>query len=346
MAITREEARLLLELADRLEPAVRKAFLEAISAKASSLSVAEIEAALRQAIATGDASRLANLLQLSARDMFPVSESIRTAYIAGMQAGANGLSQSLVARFGFGGNPRAVAAVEAMVTNLTGDVTQGQVDMTRDLVRGAVDSGVPVRTMALEIVGRKNAAGVREGGYLGLDAQRAGQASKVSAMLRDKDAIKDYFIGNRARYTTTDRRYDARVLRAIREGRGLTAAEAEPIIKAHMARLLKNRADTIARHETLNALRNGNMDGFRELVASGAVREDRIERTWLATKDARTRHDHVLMNGQKVRGLSQPFTFPDGSQALYPGDESLFSPAENLIQCRCTQLISVKRPGD
>jgi hypothetical protein len=49
------------------------------------------------------------------------------------------------------------------------------------------------------------------------------------------------------------------------------------------------------------------------------------------------------MNGQKVQGLSQPFTFPDMSQAMYPGDDSLFAPAGNLIQCRCVQTITLRK---
>lgn len=343
MSISQREARRLLALADDLAPAIRAAFIDAINAKAATLNVSAVEAALRSAIQTGNSDELFRILQFNQQSLFPLTEAVRGTYIAGMQAAGAGLPIRIQANFGFGGNPRAVAAVQRITGDLITNVEHSQRDMTKALVAEVVNTGIPVRTMALDIVGRKNAEGVREGGYIGLDAPRATQAAKVAGMLRDKDAIADYFIGGKPRYTTTDRRFDPMVRRAISEGRALTAAEADKITRHHLARLLKNRALTISRTESLNALRAGQMDGYRALVDSGTIAESRIERSWLATADDRTRHDHRMMNGQKVRGLSEPFTFPDRSQALYPGDASLFAPAKNLILCRCVQTITLRK---
>ena len=348
MSLSQDQTRRLLALADKLAGPIRDAFIAAIKAKAATLNAAEVEAALGDAILTGNAERLTAMLKLTPDQVFPITEAIRSSYIAGLSFGKEGLPITLQANFGFGGNPRAVAAVRDLVTKLTGEISQGQIDATRALVAGVVDNGIPVRTMALDIVGRKGPDGVRVGGYLGLDGPRTAQAAKVAAMLRDPAMIKDYFLDaamTKPRYTTTDRRFDARVRRAIKEGRALTADEAAGITTQHRARLLKNRADTISRTESLNALRAGNMDGYRNLVASGDLQESRIVRTWLATMDGRTRHDHMIMNGKEVRGLSQPFTFPDQTQAMYPGDGSLDARPEDLILCRCTQYITLTKRG-
>ena len=337
-----DQVRKLLILVARLEPSVRAAFILAIGKAAAAVNQTDLQAALT----AGDIDRAVAILTIDDKALFPLTEALRNSYLAGMQHGSETVPVSLRAQFGFGGNPRAVEAVKALVTKITGEITQSTVDATRALITTAVNEGVPVAQTSLAIVGRKNpVTGIREGGYLGLDGPRTQQAERVAAMLRDPEKIKDYFNGKTARYTTTDRRFDARVRKAIAAGRGLTAAEAEPITTAHRARLLKNRGLTIARTETLTAARAGEMDGFRALVESGAVAEGRVYRTWLSTSDGRTRPDHVLMNGQEVQGMSQPFTFPDGTQAMFPGDPSLFASPAELIQCRCVQIINVRRPN-
>lgn len=331
----------------RLEPAVRKAFLEMIAKKAGTITPAELIDAVERALAGNDYP-LIQLLQLNQTQQFPLTEAMRTAFIAGGQAISGDLPLTIAANFGFGLNARAAAQIEQITARLITGIVQEQADMTRGLIAQAVNEGIPARRLAYEIVGRKDAAGVRQGGYLGLDGPRAAQAAKVNAMLRDPERIKDYFIGSKPRFTTTDRRFDARVRRAIEAGKALDAETVAKITTMHRARLLKNRGDTISRNETLNALRAGEHAGWQQLVDSGAVAESRIERTWDSTRDGRTRPDHMLMHGQKVRGMSLPFTFPDGSMARYPGDASMGAQADQLIQCRCQVIIRIniriKRP--
>lgn len=71
-----------------------------------------------------------------------------------------------------------------------------------------------------------------------------------------------------------------------------------------------------------------------QAVRRGEMDAGDVTKEWDATGDARTREEHLLMEGQTVP-LLMPFTFPDGSQAQYPSDDSLGAPASNLIQCRC-----------
>lgn len=301
--------------------------------------------ALVEALERRDIYAAQQLLHIHANALYPVTEAIRSAYIGAGVAVANDLPLRIRATFGFGGNPRAVTAVQQITGEFITRIVEAQREATRDVVTALVNEGIPARTAALSIVGKINpATGIREGGYLGLDAPRANQAAKVAAMLRDPDAIKDYFIGGKPRYKTTDRRFDKMVRDAIASGKGLTKEQADKITKAHRARLLKNRGDTVARNEGLNALRKGERDGFQELVDSGAVPDSRIVREWIPTKDARTRQDHVAMAGQTHRGMGTPFTFPDGHMALFPGDVSLGAGPEDTIMCRCMMSYRIARP--
>lgn len=342
------EARFQREL-DKLAPRIRKAFLDAMGRNASAVSIRDLVAALER----GDVYAAAALLDLNPATLYPVTEIIREAYIAAGQSAANDLHWRIRATFGFGGNPRAEAAVDRITGQFITRMVDGNREAVQDVVRTLVDEGVPARRAALAIVGKINpVTGLRDGGFLGLDGGvlpdgrvtgRLGVAKRVAAMLRDPELIKEYFIGAKPRYKTTDRRFDKMVRRAIAEGRALTQAEADKITKAHKARLLKNRGDTIAHSEGLTALRKGTHDGWAELVASGAVANDRIERTWLSGRDGRTRHDHVTMQGQKRIGVDTPFTFPDGHLAMFPGDPSLGAGPEDLIECRCVEIFRLRR---
>ena len=295
--------------------------------------------ALADAIKSGDIDGAARIAQITPEQMFQVSEAVRGIYFASGQAVAQQLPLALRATFGFGGNARAVQQVQEitghLITNVLATQREAITVATQELIARVANEGIPAKAAALEIVGTINrATGMREGGYLGLDLPRAAQAAKVAAMLRDPKQIADYFLPNgKPRYTTTDRRFDATVRKAIAEGRAVSEDTATKLTKAHRARLLKNRADTISRTETLNALRAGERAGFQKLVDSGTVDDSRVIRGWIPTMDNRTRPDHAEMAGQVQRGMATPFTFPGGSMAMFPGDSSLSAPAAELIQC-------------
>lgn len=339
-------------LLKRLSPAVRQAFLDMIARKASTVSVTDLLDAVERALAGNDYP-LVQLLQLNQAQMFPLTEAMRTAFIVAGQATSGDLPLSLRATFGFGTNSRAAGQIDRLVTKLTGDLNEGIVNLVRAQIVRSVNEGVPSKAVAYDIIGRKNAAGVRVGGILGLDEPRRLQAEKVNDILRDPARIREYFIGGKIvdgkfvggtpRFTVTDRRFDKRVRAAIASGKALDAENIGKITTLHRAKFLKNRGDLIAGHEAKVALRAGEREYFQQLVDSGAITDDRVIREWIPTNDGRTRHDHMAMAGQKRKGMATPFTFPDGTQAMYPGDASLNAAADDLIGCRCMCSYRVAR---
>lgn len=64
-------------------------------------------------------------------------------------------------------------------------------------------------------------------------------------------------------------------------------------------------------------------------------------KTWLATRDARTRSSHRRANGQEVP-MDQPFEV-GGSFLNFPGDPSLGAAASELTRCRCTTTFEYSR---
>lgn len=337
---------------DRLEPAIRDGFLEAIdlitSAAQLNRLIAEIEA--------GRIEEAIEALRIEQGFFGPLSEAKRQAYLeAGVMvlAGLRLKDPFYGDRIVIGFDGRAVRAerwARDQSSKLITSVIETQKESVRIVIKEGLETGQHPRNIAREIVGRVNpATGKREGGLLGLDRPRAGVFRKVMKAMQTPEGIRSLVTvpkDGSPPYVTLESVNKAtkqRILRAFRAGEAASAADIEISRKQLLNKLLKDRGDTIARHETLNAMRAGSLEGYRQLVESGKVRDDQIERTWDDTGDERVRDDHRLMDGQKVIGIERAFVFPDGSQAMFPGDDSLEAPAKNLIQCRCWMAVRIKR---
>ncbi|MCC0013874.1 MAG: hypothetical protein H6877_11225 [Rhodobiaceae bacterium] len=207
-------------------------------------------------------------------------------------------------------------------------------------MRDGLEKGRAPRATALEIVGRVNkTTGKREGGFIGLTSQQAEYAlSAREELLSGDPKLLRHYLTRELR----DKRFDRLIMKVIDGRETITAADAAKIVGRYKDKMLKFRGDMIARTESLTALRAGRHEGYAQLLDSGTVTEDQIERTWDATGDKRTRLDHLAMEGQKVRGLSAPFVAPDGSQLMFPGDTSLGAPGAQTIACRCIEKVRIR----
>lgn len=198
-------------------------------------------------------------------------------------------------------------------------------------------------TLARDLVGKLDRQGVRKGGILGLNSVQTDALIRARSELLSGDPGQ---MRNYLRRKRRDRRFDTLVKRAIRDGKKLASADVQRLSDRYKARLLKLRADTIARTETITAMRAGRYEGYKQLVDSGQVADSDIKRTWDSTGDARTRLDHLTMEGQELIGMDSAYTAPDGSRMLYPGDTSLGASADQTIMCRCTERIRIRRRSD
>jgi hypothetical protein len=229
-------------------------------------------------------------------------------------------------------NPRAEAWLRQHSANLIRQIADDQRTMVRAvLTQGLVDGRNP-RDVALEIAGRINrATGRRDGGLIGLTATQQEWARSYA---------RELATGNPAalQRALRDRRFDARVRRAIREGRGLTKEEALPVFRAYLNRALRWRAETIARTEAMTALHQSSQEAMQQAIDAGQVDEAAVTKVWHSAGDKRVRDTHQALDGQEV-AFRADFVSPSGARLRFPGDPS--APPAETINCRCWADYSI-----
>lgn len=331
---------------EQIEPQLRQLFLQAVQNLTSQIQINVIVSHLQ----AGRISDALVALNLDPLFFAPIDRAISDAYYkGGVMALANlpkipdpFSSGAIVINF----DARAIRA-ENWVKKKSSDLIEGIIEeekeSLREVLRQGLEDGRNPRNVALEISGRVDlATGKRTGGLLGLNSQQKTFVRTARQQLSSEDPaeLAKYFDRK-----MRDRRYDSIVQKALDGGKKLTQAQVDSITSRYSDRLLKLRADTISRTEGINALRAGQYEGYKQLVESGAVQESQVARTWQATGDKRTRHDHMAMHGQKVQGLSTPFRAPDNSELLFPGDVSLQASADQIINCRCFMKVRISYLG-
>lgn len=88
-----------------------------------------------------------------------------------------------------------------------------------------------------------------------------------------------------------------------------------------------------ARTMTTGAENAGRVDGYKRAEAMGI----KLKQEWMATLDGRTRHEHRLLNGQKV-AVGESFEV-EGEKIRFPGDPQ--APAHLVYNCRCTLVAAL-----
>lgn len=313
-------------------PGLGRAFDEAV---ADIRSVAQLRA-LEAAIERGDVEGAFQALRLGAEFFAPLDRQIEQAFRAGAvyQLGLlpkrrPGGSAGLVVRFDQR-HPRAEAWSRENAAALVTEILEDTRTMVRQTMTEALEANRPPRSTALDITGRMD-GNSRKGGLLGLTSGQAEYVRRARAELADPERAAEYL-----RRTRRDRRLDATVKRAAREGRRLSAAEIDRIAGRYADRLLALRGEAVARTESLRALNAGRAEGVMQMIERGDVPADAVTLVWQATPSARTRDSHRMMHGQEV-GFGEAFTSPvTGARMLYPGDGSMGAPASELINCRCS----------
>lgn len=327
----KDNRRNFLRLLDETWPGLRTAFVQSMSQVRSNIALR----ALEQAIERGDVQAAFDALRMDAAALYTLDEAIEGAFRTGgkyqmdsVVAATKRFPQGARIVQSFGGrNERAERIARDLGSRLVTEVIDDTRTLIAQTIRGGLEAGANPRKTALDIAGRMTPNG-RKGGLVGLHSQQAGYVQSVRGELADPERMARYF--NRTR---RDKRFDSAVRRAMNEGRALSQADIDRIAGRYSERLLKLRAETIARTETIKALNAGRQEGLDQLVASGRLDADQIARKWDDTGDGRTRDSHRAADGQQV-AQGEPFTV-GGYQMMFPGDTSLGAPAGEVVNCRC-----------
>jgi hypothetical protein len=232
-------------------------------------------------------------------------------------------------RFVFRFNARNLAA-ERIIREHSSNLITRIVDDQKEAVRTALEQGLQEgnnpRTVALDIVGRiDQRTGRRTGGILGLTTAQEKAMAKAKLELQNGD------YGSFMTRSRRDRRFDAMLTKAKQEDKALSKAQISKLLSRYSDRLLKLRGDTIGRTEALTALSTAEYTAMEQLVATGKISANQITGLWDASRDIKTRIDHMIANGQLIK-FGERFKV-GGKLMKHPGDPN--GGADQVVNCRC-----------
>jgi hypothetical protein len=253
-------------------------------------------------------------------------------------------------------SPAAEQWLTDMSSRLIVEIAQQQREMVRSVLTQNLAEGRNPRAAALDLIGRVDQrTGRRAGGFIGLTDQQAGWGfdlrrsleSPTVGVIVDADGKKKrkFWIDEKGEfqsvYSLRDKRFDGAIRKAIESGDLLPKAQIDNAVTRYQARAERYRGETIARTESINALRSGQNESIRQAVEVGELDTQDVTKVWDATGDSRTRLTHIQADGQR-RALDEPFNV-GGADLMYPGDPS--GPARETIQCRCIQRVEIDFAG-
>ena len=336
--------RRLLALIDELlkvhEPAIRRAFLEAMRDARGAVVLQDVV----DALARGDLSAAMAAIEFPRTFLAPLDMEISRTYFesgrvfAGLLMADRPRGVTVEVRFD-PGNPRAAQWLRQHSSALITEIVNDQ----REAVREALDAGMMAgrnpRVVALDVVGRMDrVAKQRVGGVIGLTTQQSQWVENARAELMSGDPVRmEGYFDRKLR----DKRFDRLVRKAIAEGKPVSAVDVARITTRYGDRLLKFRGDTIARTESLTALSYSQDESARQLLDASGLRPDQITRSWITRHDGRARDSHIALDGKKAP-LDGYFVSPmTGARLRFPRDTSGGAPASELVACRCASSLKV-----
>jgi hypothetical protein len=120
-------------------------------------------------------------------------------------------------------------------------------------------------------------------------------------------------------------------LRVSLEDEGLDDNEIKRQVSSRREDMLDQRAEVIARHETIVAAYQGHREGWRQAVDEELIDPDIAVQQWsAATEDPKRTCPYCMWLDGKTAPLDEPFPDPPD----YDGDP-IFQPGDPHIQCRC-----------
>lgn len=125
----------------------------------------------------------------------------------------------------------------------------------------------------------------------------------------------------------------------------VNSAILQGILQGESIDKLANRLESVTEKNYNAAVRNvrtavtgaqnaGRVDGYKRAQDLGID----LMQEWMATLDNRTRHEHRLLHGQRVK-VGEPFII-DGHKLMYPGDPN--GAGYLVYNCRCTLISQIK----
>lgn len=323
-----------------LEPAMRRAFQQAVAGLYAGINWTEFLEALR----LRDVERAVAALNIDDAAFTGLYQSHQAAFMAGAQEtvatlGIAGVSRkdAIGIRFDMT-NPRAEGLLATTSSAMVQQISEDTRNAVRETILSGYTQGRGPRDIATDIAGRV-VGGRRQGGVLGLDANRAHRWRAITEGIRTADGVRDLVIRHRdgtlgLRYVTTPD-IKRRILAAYKRGEPVSIDGQRIIGDRYRNALLKHRADTVAQVETAQAVMAGRCEEWQQVLTKLGRSPDDVEKKWQHGSGGKDpRPTHVAMNDHVVRGLDTPFVFSDGATLQYAHDPN--GAAKDVIRCTCS----------
>lgn len=253
-------------------------------------------------------------------------------------------------------NPRAEARIRTEAASRIAGYVDEQIDTARRVIADGFRRGEGPLNIATDIAGRINPiSGRREGGIVGLSDPQAGYVDSMRARLLSGDAEQMMKVLGRfdkegkwvqgTGMTLRDRRFDVAIKRAIADiSKGkpnpLTRDKIDEMTAKYADRLLKRRAEDIARTETAQGVMLARAEATQQALDKGGLADEAVTKEWrhLGGLD-HARDTHLTMHGKTATGMLAPFFLPDGSVMLHSHDPA--GGVKNNANCRCDTFFEI-----
>lgn len=332
----------LLDLIDKLSPEMERLFNEAVARIKSDTVVARVIEALEQR----DVESAIAALHIEAEAFSPLKEALRQAFNAGgtltvgqMPRLFDQTGARVILRWD-ASNQRAEAKISASAAEMVTGIVETTKEAVRQTILAGYEQGKGPQAIGVDIVGRiSRATDSREGGMLGATHVQAGYVNEARAILSDPARLREFVIKDattgewKLRWTAAGKPALRTVLKAIREGKALTREQVKKITDDMTNRYVKKRGEMIGRTETLMAVTAAKHEAYLQALNKAGRDESLVTRRWRAVGDRRTRHSHMILNGQTVQGMDTPFQASNGDLMRYPGDRELGAGASSVVNC-------------
>lgn len=307
----------LMQAADKLAPALRQAFIDAVNAVKGTVD----EKALADAIASGDVTKVMALLDIQNKlagalqgkgldaGVLSVQGALQATFAAGANVALLQLPKTISVDLSFNlMNPKSVEFLNKYTFDLIQQVSQDTKDAVQEVVTRAFQEGGHPFQQAREI---KQFIGLTQSQEQAVTNYRNALMNGGTSDL--KDAL------SRA---LRDGRYDKTLLRAIQNQQGVPQDKIDAMVQRYRERFIQYRARNIARTESIRAANHGQIALWKQAVDQDLLAED-VERVWIISGDADTCDECEELDGETA-GLDEEFA---------PG---IYMPPDPHPSCRCT----------